>query len=82
MLPQDVPVYVDGGFARPHDWTPFKEFSRAFEPDYDGGAITLMPDFFDAVDDNREVTLTFHFWSGETVEYSIITSEGSVTGTA
>jgi endoglucanase len=72
--------YDDGSNAGPHDWTSFKEFSRAFSPDYDGSTITLTSDFFAEVDDGRRVTLTFHFWSGTTVTYVVTRSGSSVTG--
>jgi endoglucanase len=75
-------VYVDGAIAGPQNWTSFKEFGRTFSPDYGSNTLALTSDFFAEVDDNREVTLTFHFWSGETVTYSVIKSAGSVTGTA
>jgi endoglucanase len=74
-------VYVDGGIAGPQNWTSFKEFGRTFSPDYSSNTITVTSDFFAEVDDNREVTLTFHFWSGETLTYSVTKSGGSVTGT-
>ncbi|GAB3228212.1 hypothetical protein GCM10027447_20120 [Glycomyces halotolerans] len=75
-------VYADGsGNAGPQNWTSYKEFARAFEPDYSAGEITLTSDFFAEVNDGQEVTLTFHFWSGETVAYAVTKSGGSVTGT-
>ncbi|WP_062213506.1 cellulase family glycosylhydrolase [Streptomyces sp. NBRC 109706] len=73
-------VYADGGNAGPHDWTSFKEFGAAFEPDYDAGTISLTSDFFAEVDDGSTVGLTFHFWSGETVEYTLTRSGSQVTG--
>jgi hypothetical protein len=66
---------------RPHNWTSFKEFDVAFAPNYTGNVITLTPAFFAEVNDGSRVTLTFHFWSGATVTYSVIRSGGSVTGT-
>lgn len=74
-------VYASGGNAGPQDWTSFKEFSYTFEPDYNGGSINLTSDFFAEVNDGAPVTLTFHFWSGDTVTYSITKSGNSVTGT-
>ncbi|WP_281171189.1 cellulase family glycosylhydrolase [Glycomyces arizonensis] len=74
-------VYADGsGNAGPQNWTPYKEFSHTFEPDYDAGTITLTPEFFAEVTDGKQVTLTFHFWSGETLTYTITKSGTSVTG--
>ncbi|MEV0649075.1 cellulase family glycosylhydrolase [Phytomonospora sp. NPDC050363] len=72
--------YADGSSAGPHNWTPFKEFARAFEPDYAAGSIKLTPAFFAEVNDGQRVTLTFHFWSGRTVTYYVTESGGSVTG--
>jgi endoglucanase len=73
--------YADGSNAGPHDWTSYKEFSRAFEPDTGAGTIRITQDFFNGVD-NRPVTLTFHFWSGATVTYTVTKSGSNVTGTA
>ena len=75
-------VYDDGTAAGPADWTAFQEFGSAFQPDYDGGVIAMPPAFFEAVEDDRPVTLTFHFWSGATVAYQVTESGGTVTGTA
>ncbi|URN14104.1 hypothetical protein LUW77_30460 [Streptomyces radiopugnans] len=66
----------------PHDWTSFKEFDRAFAPDYAGGATVLTSDFFAEVRDGARVTLTFHYWSGAKVTYHVTKSGTSVTGTA
>ncbi|MFD4669141.1 cellulase family glycosylhydrolase [Lentzea sp. NPDC058450] len=73
--------YADGSNAGPHNWTSFKEFDRAFAPNYATGATTLTPEFFAEVNDNARVTLTFHYWSGATVTYSVIRSGSAVTGT-
>jgi aryl-phospho-beta-D-glucosidase BglC (GH1 family) len=75
-------VYPDGGNAGPHGWTSYKEFAVAFSPDYDAGEITLPSAFFNEVTDDSTVTLTFHFWSGETVTYTLTRSGTTVTGTA
>lgn len=72
--------YEDGSNAGPQNWTSFKEFSYTFEPDYAGNAIKLKPNFFNEVQDGV-VNLIFHFWSGETVEYSLVKEGTSVTGT-
>jgi endoglucanase len=73
--------YADGSNAGPHNWTSFKEFDRAFAPNYSTGATTLTPEFFAEVNDNARVTLTFHYWSGATVTYYVTRSGSSVTGT-
>ena len=74
--------YADGSNAGPHNWTSFKEFDRAFAPNYTTGATTLTPEFFAEVNDNARVTLTFHYWSGATVTYHVTRSGSSVTGTS
>lgn len=73
-------VYADGANAGPHDWTSFKEFGAAFTPDPGAGTITLTGDFFAEVRDGATVTLTFHFWSGDTVRYEVTRSGTSVSG--
>jgi aryl-phospho-beta-D-glucosidase BglC (GH1 family) len=74
-------VYADGsGNAGPHNWTSYKEFGAAFTPNYGSGQITLPSAFFAEVRDNSRVTLTFHFWSGTTVRYTLTRSGATVTG--
>lgn len=75
-------TYADGTIAGPQNWTPFKEFGRAFSPDYTAGQIALTPAFFAEVNDGAPVTLTFHFWSGETMAYTVTRSGTAVTGVA
>lgn len=72
-------VYTGGGNAGPQNWTSFKEFETAFTPT--GNAIKLQPAFFNETN-NGTVKLTFHFWSGEKVTYTINKNGSSVTGTA
>ncbi|MEU4694220.1 cellulase family glycosylhydrolase [Actinoplanes sp. NPDC023714] len=74
-------TYPDGANAGPHSWTPYKEFDRAFAPDYSSGTIRLTPDFFAEVSEATPVTLVFHFWSGETVTYQLTRTGTAVTGT-
>jgi endoglucanase len=74
-------TYADGSNAGPHNWTPFKEFDRAFTPSYTGNSITLTPEFFAEVNDGARITCRFHFWSGAIVTYYVTRSGGSVTGT-
>ncbi|MEU4158085.1 cellulase family glycosylhydrolase [Actinoplanes sp. NPDC026670] len=74
-------TYADGTNAGPHNWTPYKEFDRAFAPDYPAGAIRLTPEFFAEVTEGAPVTLTFIFWSGSTVSYQVLRNGTSVTGT-
>ncbi|WP_058830907.1 cellulase family glycosylhydrolase [Paenibacillus polymyxa] len=72
-------VYTNGGNAGPQDWTPYKEFGNTFAPAYDANGIKLLPEFFNSVKDG-EVTLKFHFWSGDVVTYKITKSGTRVTG--
>jgi endoglucanase len=82
MLSTMEATYADGTNAGPADWTAYKQYGTAFSPEYGRDAITLTPDFFKEVRDGAPVTLTFHFWSGETVTYHVTKSGDSVTGTA
>ncbi|MDA1359551.1 cellulase family glycosylhydrolase [Glycomyces luteolus] len=72
--------YADGTNAGPQNWTSYKEFARAFSPDYTAGTISLPTAFWNDVADGQKVTLTFHFWSGKTVTYYVTESGGNVTG--
>lgn len=75
--------YVDDGSnAGPHGWTSFKEFDVTFAPDVAAGQILLRPAFFAEVADQRPVRLTFHFWSGERIDYTVVRQGTTVTGTA
>jgi endoglucanase len=73
-------TYADGSAAGPHSWTTYKEFDAAFVPDEAAGEIVLRPAFFAEVRDGEPVHLTFHFWSGDTVEYTVTRSGSTVTG--
>ena len=75
-------VYADGTYAGPQNWTSYKEFGRTFAPDYAAGQITLTAAFFNEVKDDSTVTLTFHFWSGALVTYTLTRAGTTVTGTA
>ncbi|MEO3755259.1 cellulase family glycosylhydrolase [Streptomyces sp. B6B3] len=74
-------VYADGTNAGPHNWTSYKEFTTTFQPDYAAGRITLTEAFFAETNDNSTINLTFHFWSGETVTYTLTRSGTTITGT-
>lgn len=75
--------YVDDGSnAGPHPWTSFKEFDWTFAPDSDAEEIVLRPELFAEVDDRRPVRLTFHFWSGVTIDYTVVRDGTEVSGTA
>ncbi|WP_454191143.1 cellulase family glycosylhydrolase [Paenibacillus sp. Marseille-Q7038] len=68
-------LYEDGRNAGPADWTSFKEFGHSFVPSYETNEIKLTKAFFDEISDGK-VTLKFHFWSGENIEY-IIEKDGT-----
>ncbi|GAA1857450.1 cellulase family glycosylhydrolase [Myceligenerans crystallogenes] len=72
----------DGTNAGPHNWTSYKEYDVAFTPDEANGAIILRPAFFNEVADARPVRLTFHFWSGEKVSYTVTREGTAVSGAA
>lgn len=72
-------VYAAGGNAGPQNWTSFKEFAYAFSPSYDTNEIKLTQNFFNEVNDG-EVVLTFHFWSGKIVEYTITKTGTTIVG--
>ncbi|NGZ75209.1 cellulase family glycosylhydrolase [Saccharibacillus alkalitolerans] len=72
-------VYASGGSAGPQNWTTFKEFETAFSPT--ASSIKLQPAFFNETNDGT-VKLTFHFWSGEKITYTIVKNGSNVTGTA
>jgi endoglucanase len=74
--------YSDGTGAGPQNWTTFKEFDYTFTPNYSSNTITLKPEFFAEVNDNRPVTLTFYFWSGTQRTFTFTKNGSSVTGTA
>jgi endoglucanase len=74
-------VYADGTNAGPQNWTSYKEFTTTFGPDYAAGQITLKEALFAEINDNSTVNLTFHFWSGKTVAYTLTRSGSTITGT-
>jgi aryl-phospho-beta-D-glucosidase BglC (GH1 family) len=73
-------TYADGTNAGQTGWTPYQEFNAAFSPDYPNGAITLTPEFLNALRDGEAATLVFHFYSGATATYHVTRSGSSVTG--
>src|SRR5690606_21713937 len=76
-------AYATGGNAGPDDWTPYKEFGKSFEPDYEGNLVKLTSAFFDQVKEG-EVLLKLHFWSGTVLDYklTIDDSANKIYGTA
>jgi hypothetical protein len=76
-------TYADGSNAGPVSWSPYQEFnvSFTFSPDHSGNGLLLTSDFLNALRDNAQATLVFHFWSGATVTYRVTKNAGAVTGT-
>ena len=72
-------VDKNGEPVGPQDWTSFKEFAYTFSPDYEAHEIVLKEAFFNEIDDG-EVDLTFHFWSGETVDYTLLKEGDNIVG--
>jgi endoglucanase len=72
--------YADGSGAGPNEWTSFNEFDSTFSPDYTANTIALKTDFFSSLKEGVPVTLTFHFWSGAKLNYTVTKSGTSVTG--
>lgn len=72
-------VYTSGGNAGPNDWTPFKEYYKAFFPDYTTGEIKLTDEFWKEVKDG-EVQLKMHFRSGTVIPYTITKTGGTIVG--
>ncbi|WP_186578226.1 cellulase family glycosylhydrolase [Aquibacillus kalidii] len=77
-------IYTDDSSpAGPQNWTTFKEFGYAFNPSYETNEITFPygnERFFNELDNGREVELTFHFWSGEQITYTIVKNGEGVEG--
>ncbi|MET7684245.1 hypothetical protein [Streptomyces sp. NPDC005423] len=76
-------TYADGSNAGPVNWSPYQEVnvSFTFSPDYSGNGLLLTSDFLNALRNNAQASLVFHFWSGATVTYRVIKNAGAVTGT-
>lgn len=72
-------VYTAGGNAGPNDWTPFKEYYKAFYPDYTTGEIKFTDDFWKEVKDG-EVQLKMHFRSGAVIPYTITKTGTQIAG--
>ncbi|NGO14639.1 cellulase family glycosylhydrolase, partial [Streptomyces sp. HC44] len=80
MLATMEAKYDDGSNAGPASWTSYQQWDSAFTA-YTGDSIKLTPDFVNSLKDDSRVTLTFHFWSGDSVTYHVIKAGSTVTGT-
>ncbi|WBP84754.1 cellulase family glycosylhydrolase [Kitasatospora cathayae] len=74
-------TYADGTAAGPASWTTYQSFDN-YRPDYTANTTTVKPDFLKSLKDGAPVTLTFRFWTGDTVTYTVTKSGNTVTGTA
>jgi hypothetical protein len=72
-------VYSSGENTAPQDWTPFKEFLTTFAPSYETNEIKLQPDWLKELHDGQ-IKLTFHFWGGEVIRYTLIKNGNQVSG--
>jgi endoglucanase len=72
-------AYPDGSGAGPQNWTTYKEYGTAYQPSYSANTITLPSAFFAETNDGT-IILTFHFWSGSVLTYTLIKSGTGVTG--
>ncbi|RRS01723.1 cellulase family glycosylhydrolase [Glycomyces terrestris] len=74
--------YADGSNAGPASWTPYQESNVSWLPNYAGGTITVPSSFVNAIRDGEPVTITYHFWGGDSVTYTVTKTGGTVIGTA
>ena len=74
--------YADGSNAGPAFWTPYQESNVSWLPNYSGGTITVPTSFVNAIREGEPVTITYHFWGGESVDYTVTKNGTTVTGTA
>ncbi|WP_229378329.1 cellulase family glycosylhydrolase [Streptomyces sp. VRA16 Mangrove soil] len=73
-------TYADGTAAGPASWTTFQSFDN-YRADYSANTTTVKPDFLKSLKDDAPVTLTFRFWTGDNITYTITKSGNTVTGT-
>ncbi len=62
-------------YPGPANWTAFKLYGDVYQPDYASNTITIKKEFF-AETSNEPVDLTFHFWSGQKVNYRLTFEPG------
>ncbi len=73
-------VYADGTPAGSIDWTTFPGFWEDYRPDYENGTILLTKLYLDSLKDGEQAFLTIHFWSGQTLQYTVTRNGTAVTG--
>jgi endoglucanase len=73
-------VYADGTAAGSVGWTTFPGFWEDYQPDYENGTILLTKLYLDSLKDGEQAFLTLYFWSGQTIEYTVVRNGETVTG--
>lgn len=71
-------VNADGSGAGPQNWTTFKEYDYAFTVNYAENKVVMTNNFFKEARDG-EITLKFHFQSGEILQCKILKAGTTVT---
>ncbi|HTJ72517.1 MAG TPA: cellulase family glycosylhydrolase [Actinospica sp.] len=79
-------VYADGTDAGTTTWTAYQAYGTtaqggAYAADYTDGNIVLTKAYLASLTDGKQVTITFHFWSGATATYYVTVNSGTVTAT-
>jgi aryl-phospho-beta-D-glucosidase BglC (GH1 family) len=69
---------ADGSGAGPQNWTTYKEYAYAFNVDYANNKVVMTEKFFAEAKDG-EITLKFHFQSGEVLQCKILKAGTTVT---
>ncbi|MEO3944880.1 cellulase family glycosylhydrolase [Gorillibacterium sp. CAU 1737] len=72
-------TYAAGGNAGPDSWTPFLEFGKSFQPEYENNLITLTKPFLEQLKDG-DVQFKLYFWSGATLEYKMTVAGDLING--
>ncbi|MFD0273625.1 cellulase family glycosylhydrolase [Kitasatospora sp. NPDC127111] len=73
-------TYADGTAAGPASWTTYQTFGD-FGPDYTADTTTVKADFLTSLKNGAPATLTFRFWTGDTITYTLTRAGDTVTGT-
>ncbi|GHF67322.1 endoglucanase [Kitasatospora xanthocidica] len=73
-------TYADGTAAGPASWTTYQTFDN-YRADYGADTTTVKADFLKSLKDGAPATLTFRFWTGDTITYTVTKNGNTVTGT-
>lgn len=79
LLEKAESVNEEGEIVSNNSWWGFLEYHSEFRADYENETIVLTPTYFNAAD-NGSYILTFTFYDGSTIEYSITVDGNSVIG--